>query len=548
MTLTPCDFSGGKKRLPSTRNLMSLNLKQQFRSPFLIICNITILLCFVLYELVILGAGVKFINYIAQFDKLVYLELVVIIISFCYSVYAVQLPISLEVACLYNKSQIYIVRMISVLISSSVLYLIPIVYAIIGAVIQRADKLFCIYSLLYVFLRWFLIICTSDVVAMVLTVVLKRNVAYLFSAPWMVFSSYLNERIIARIIPNIYLSKKVSALISMQIPFVDAISIDYTGPRIDAFFLAKIQYVIVGIVLLFCLLWLLLSKKKSALFVVLFLSVLELISCWKWIDRFPIPYDDESKIYELEEQTQTAHISKYEGEIKIDDVFRVNCCVYIDQKEKASTKIKLDECFDIDSIQYEGMNIEYKRDGDYLILDETSYDSVSGKPINISYHGRVYYVNNIDVVDVFSSRISCALPAHFAFLPMISGDKSRKDFNFKVTAHNTIISNLNTKRIDKTTYRLYGHATTCSLFSGFLSEYSRDGIVFYRAKYNLITDYDDIYCEMKTSIGINGYNKELVSNYSKPEKVFMIYSIYGTVGLPIIYDNYVLINYGFDTE
>ena len=61
-------------------------------------------------------------------------------------------------------------------------------------------------------------------------------------------------------------------------------------------------------------------------------------------------------------------------------------------------------------------------------------------------------------------------------------------------------------------------------------------------------DYDDIYCEMKTSIGINGYNKELVSNYSKPEKVFMIYSIYGTVGLPIIYDNYVLINYGFDTE
>lgn len=256
MTLTPYDYSGGKKRLPSTRNLMSLNLKQQFRSPFLIICNITILLCFVLYELVILGAGVKFINYIAQFDKLVYLELVVIIISFCYSVYAVQLPISLEVACLYNKSQIYIVRMISVLISSSVLYLIPIVYAIIGAVIQRADKLFCIYSLLYVFLRWFLIICTSDVVAMVLTVVLKRNVAYLFSAPWMVFSSYLNERIIARIIPNIYLSKKVSALISMQIPFVDAISIDYTGPRIDAFFLAKIQYVIVGIVLLFCLLWL----------------------------------------------------------------------------------------------------------------------------------------------------------------------------------------------------------------------------------------------------------------------------------------------------
>ena len=138
MTLTPYDYSGGKKRLPSTRNLMSLNLKQQFRSPFLIICNITILLCFVLYELVILGAGVKFINYIAQFDKLVYLELVVIIISFCYSVYAVQLPISLEVACLYNKSQIYIVRMISVLISSSVLYLIPLLlhqtYILLGTI------------------------------------------------------------------------------------------------------------------------------------------------------------------------------------------------------------------------------------------------------------------------------------------------------------------------------------------------------------------------------------------------------------------------------
>ena len=32
--------------------------------------------------------------------------------------------------------------------------------------------------------------------------------------------------------------------------------------------------------------------------------------------------------------------------------------------------------------------------------------------------------------------------------------------------------------------------------------------------------------------------------FDKPEKAFLIYDLYGVVGFPVVYDGYILLNYG----
>ena len=116
----------------------------------------------------------------------------------------------------------------------------------------------------------------------------------------------------------------------------------------------------------------------------------------------------------------------------------------------------------------------------------------------------------------------------------------------KIMSANTVISNLNVDQEDAL-YRLSGKAASICIFSGFLTEYEQDGITVYRSKYNYATDYNTVLSNGLASANyMDPYKFEIRDDgFSKPDKAFLIYDLYGVLGIPVVYEDYILLNYGF---
>ena len=56
----------------------------------------------------------------------------------------------------------------------------------------------------------------------------------------------------------------------------------------------------------------------------------------------------------------------------------------------------------------------------------------------------------------------------------------------------------------------------------------------------------DRYQSALTRRYLNPHTYELASGaIAKPQKVFMIYYLYGIVGNPVVFNDYIMLNYGF---
>lgn len=534
-------------------HLIRFRLKSVFLSPMYYLGYALILICFAGFQFILYKAELDFINYQAKFEIYTYLEIVLMLIIFFIAVYLLQQKSNAEELCLYGKQKILLANMIACYISLLFLCLVPSVYVIVGGITEKTGMMFTGNALTYVCIRWTLLITAPFAVACLANYFHPHKIIYLLSLPTSVVFTYLNANIIrlfSFVGDDDFFVEKASAFLSMQNPFVNSLIVEFAGARVDYFLICKLLYVLVALIMTWTLIIGLFSKrKKKKVAFFLLLLILETGIIYKWFQFFPERYSSNEKIFVQTDNRDSNIIKSYRGDIKLGEKISVDCEVVASMPENKKMRVRLDKNFDIKEIKCEQGDISYYRDGDYIHIEfekEISSDVMT----NFVYSGRVYYISEIGVVDLYSTKTSAALPAMFAYIPIIDGDESVKNYELNVTAGNQVISNLEVSQSDNRQYVVKGESKTCSLFAGYFTEYEKKGVTVYRMKYNKLTNYDETYDFMSEIPYYDAFDKNEKEKESLPpiKKAFLISANYTVHNQPIYFGDYVLMNYGSIVE
>ena len=518
--------------------LLRFHIKQIINSPFFWIIFVVTGLGLGAFLFLLSGSS-DFINYVTEYNAFTYFEPIIIIVSYGFAVYYLKQETTLEVICLYTKAEVYIGKTLAIMLDSLILCAYPVLFIAISAIQQRTGLLFTMTALLHMCLLWVMMILASQSAAAIICLCIKDSIAYILCIPVTILLSFMNSFILQPVLGN--RASRLSAFFSMQKPFVYGANVEYAGANMDLFHLSKFLYVIIGTAVILSFVWLLLSQvKKKAVVFFSAVSILEICCILLWLWSFPQTFDADKKLFVKTDVLPNSEIIGYSGNIGLGEFCSVKCTIDFAPYEQKQVTFRLDQCFNIRSIQTKEKEIPFERNGDYitLALPENGKEEMQ---INFEYTGRVYYVSNVDVISLYASRYSAALPARFALLPILDGDLSDKQYNLTVTAHNTLVSNLDVTPIGSNTYHVYGNANTCSFFVGYIEEYEEDSIIFYHAKYNRLTDYKALYIDILDRKRLDAFTGSISEiNYPQPKKVFLLYSHYKNTGFPVQYDNYIL--------
>lgn len=531
-----------------SKKLLKLNVRLMFAS-----------LIFVLFAAFALGFFLVFIGYIswspyihpinysAVINALEYLEIGLFVMAFCHAMYWSHQSALLEEICFVPRVSVIMCRLAASILATSTACLIPCGFILISAVQQGTSPLFTLNTLCFTLIRWLTLLLTANTLGFFLGHFIKNTYAYVLAAPVTVLSCYFNQTIV-----EIFLGFRTSAsrivaqLLSTSDSSPATMEMDYPGSRLDLYYLLDGLFLVLACLLLVWVLNYIVSKRLTAKKAAAGggLIAAAVLTVWAFVVLSPMEYRYEEKLYPVDYEAQPYEITDYEGDFKLSEFSRFSGSFTVrpTRAQKADTlTIRLDGCFTVDELTCGGSQVPYTRDGDYLTMEAPS----GPVTFQIRYHGRPYYLSDIGCVNLFTSWLSSALPPNFAFVPLIDGDFNVKNYDLRVTSGNTVISNLDVAP-EGNLYRLSGKASSICIFSGFLTEYEKDGITIYRTKYNAATDYSAV---LDRALAEGNYMDSrtmeiLQGGFDKPEKAFLIYDLYGVVGFPVVYDGYILLNYG----
>ncbi len=496
--------------------LIRLNLKVIFSSVILYLFYAFIALFF-LFFLVMMNQT-RFINYAVFLDSLAYLEIAVFILAFCLAVYFAHQGYALEESCFVSKPACLLGRLSAVLIASGCVCAVPLLYIVAASVSEGTELYFSCLAIAYFILRWLSLLLISQSLGFLAGSLLKKTFVYLLAAPFAIIFSHLNGSFLSMFL-NADRIIVVSNLLSLQKPLIFGVDIDYAGPRVDLLFAVKCALVLPFALFIASATVAAAQKKFAPKTAAAMCSCLAAIAlfCHIYISIFPKGYSYEDKLYVTADRSGGYRVASYEGDIRLSECGDYECLVTV-EKGRGDLTFRLDGAFEIRKLSLEGRDVRYSRSGDFIVIPENEIPDRDSFSVELLYGGRVRYRSD--------------------------GDLSVKAYNFHVTCANTLISNLAVESGGG--YTVSGKSNTFCLFCGFLTQFEKEGVIFYRAKYNKSTDYWGEYQSALTRRYLNPHTYEIASGaIVKPQKVFMIYYLYGIVGNPVVFNDYIMLNYGY---
>ena len=538
------------------------NLKVILRSPiFLFYLAFLSFLLFVIAA--ILDPLVNYINYAISLRDMEYYGVGMLTASFCVAAYFAQRNTILEDTCLIPPVHTHLARFFALAFSSHFILIILIIYVAIMSVIQKTDILFSISTFAVTGFRWSITIFLGESIGYLAGLLCNRFYIYLLAAPCACVFGMPNRYLFSLLFRDSdRLQSILSGILSTQSPFPSGMALDYVGSQLDTFFAAGVlfKYLLSALVLfLICLGAWCLRGKRSVHFLrkwcagAVGVCICLAASAFLYVEKFPLRYSATEKLYMPIEEKSWGTISTISGEIDLGQICKVTCNVLLDNVTSSVVTVRLDDSFKDLQILHDGEPVRYTRNGDTITIYVDNVSQEKQIPLDFVYKGYVYYLSDTNNIDIFASKMAAALPPGFAFLPQ-ADDGNPICYDLDVSSGNTVISNLNIENVEQShCYKIHGTSSSICIFSGFLSEQRVGESICYRAKYNVRTDYAALYEKMFTlGAFIDARNgivemKNQDMNFRNPKKVFLIFYFYDTGGLPICYDDYVLMNYGYVT-
>ncbi len=526
--------------------LFRLNFKLIFRS-----------LVYWLFIAVMLGGYVFFTyalqslsyysNYVYFFDSLTYMDATMYVLLFCVAMFFSQHKTTLEDVCFVPPGKTVCVKFLSVLACSSLICVIPLLFMLFAGLAEKVGAVYMLVSIIYGVVRWLVIIIISQTAGFFIGYVVRSVYSYLFAIPFAILNTFLNKYMFQWIFGyDIGRFYKYANFFSTQHKYSDGMPVTYRGPVVDTEFFVKSAVAVFLLITVFFII-LQLARKKVTLKPMCAASasavMLVLLSVF-YFRLHPEVYYNEQKLYITDYEEQPYEITSYSGDISLKEWAEYDVAVGVKGTGDAdSVTLRLDESLDIKSLEIGGRTADFERNGDLLTVHCTDSEFV----MELCCRGRISYVNSINVTDIYTDRLSCALPPDFAFLPKVDGDKSTKRYELDVKCANTLVSNLDTLERDGV-YKISGSAENICFFSGFLTQTERDGITFYHAKYDILNDIERSYKNIRENSKVmfdHEKNSFTEKKWDEKPKVFIITYFYGTNGFAAPYEDYVMMNFGY---
>ena len=540
------------------------NLKVILRSPIFLFYLAFLFLSFLLFVIAaILDPLVNYINYAISLRDMEYYGVGMLTASFCVAAYFAQRNTVLEDTCLIPPVRTHLARFFALVFSSHFILSILIIYVVIMSVMQKTDILFSISTFAATGFSWSITIFLGESIGYLAGLLCNRFYIYLLAAPCACVFGMPNSYLFSILFRDSDRLKSIfSGILSTQSPFPSGMALDYVGSQFDTFFAVGVlfKYLLSALVLLLiCLVaWCLHGKRSIHFFRKWCVGTVGVCIClaasaFLYVEKFPLRYSATEKLYMPIEEKSWGTISTISGEIDLGQICKVTCNVLLDNVTSSVVTVRLDDSFEDLQILHDGEPVRYTRNGDKITICMENISQEKQVPLDFVYKGYVYYLSDTNNIDVFTSKMAAALPTGFAFLPQ-ADDGNPVCYDLDVSSGNTVISNLNIENVEQShCYKIHGTSSSICIFSGFLSEQRVGESICYRAKYNVRTDYAALYEKMFTlGAFIDARNgivemKNQDMNFRNPKKVFLIFYFYDTGGLPICYDDYVLMNYGYVT-
>ena len=485
-------------------------------------------------------------NYVVFFDTLTFMDAVMYVLLFSVAVFFSQQKNTLENICFVPRSKSVGVKFLSVIVCSSTICVIPFAFMLISGIVEKVGALFVFISVVYGVLRWLVIILIAQTFGFLIGYITNSVYSYLFAIPFTILNTFLNEYLFNWLFSGdsnrMY---SFSHYFSSQQKFAVGMPVEYRGPVVDTEFFVKFLISVFLCLTIFFIIIQIAKKKftfkamSGAVVSAVFLCIFSAF----YFPLHPVRYSNEEKLYISGYKTQPYKITSYSGNISLKEWAEYDIAVGVKGTGDAeSVTLRIDESLDIKSLEIGGRTADFERSGDLL--------TVHSPDDELRCRGRISYVSNANSMNIYTSAVSCALPPDFAFLPKIDGDKSQKQYDLKIKSGNTLISNLDMEE-QGDIYIISDSASTACFFSGFLTQTEKDGITFYYASCDKLTDHDEIYRIFREDSNLyfdHEKNEIVEGKWEEKPKVFIIYYMYGTNAFAVPYDDFVMLHFGFTTQ
>ena len=462
-----------------------------------------------------------------------FFEMPIIVLSTCFSIYSSTQKITLENICFIPYRKTTFVKFIATMSISFSLLVLPIMAMLLN--IPKTDFMYTMLGIFEIVIRWSALIISTQIIGFLIGKLFKSYIAYIFAIPLTFAFTYLNDSLFIMIgdtnqfIQNIFLLNRMFPFSGMS---------NFSGPIISIFTVSKALMIISFFAMILSIYFICKKSKKSIILTSIF-AILTISSFLLYSNFYPefYSYNVSSENLIIEKFNNNAQdsfeITSYEGEINLKEFMKADMELHLNKLSKTDVlQIKLDASLNILSLKSQGEDISYKRDGDYIYINDTSLLNQDNFPIEISYSGRISYGEN----NIYTTNFASSLPSVFAFVPLIEGDDSIHKFDIDVFAKNTVVSNVDFKEVDNNTYSIVGESDTFMLYCGFLDSYTNNNQIVYYGKYIPPADLS-LY---KSARDFN--NLELKDiNISSVEKVFILSNYLHGQNFSIDYENYLLI-------
>ena len=252
-------------------------------------------------------------------------EIAVFILAFCRR-YILHQGYALEEACFVSKPACLLGRLSAVLIASSFVCAVPLIYIAAASVSEGtgcisaagARILFCDGSPCF----WYLNLWAFWRISV------EKTFVYLLAAPFAIIFSHLNGSFLSMFL-NADRMTVVSNLLSLQKPLIFGVDIDYAGPRVDLLFAVKCALVLLFALFIAAAAVAAAQKKfapKTAAAMCSCLAVMALF-CHIYISIFPKGYSYEDKLYVTADRSGGYRVASYEGDIRLSEYGDYKCLV-----------------------------------------------------------------------------------------------------------------------------------------------------------------------------------------------------------------------------
>lgn len=175
-------------------------------------------------------------------------------------------------------------------------------------------------------------------------------------------------------------------------------------------------------------------------------------------------------------------IKKYKMNIEINDTFKNKCTLTVLNTNKNDLNkilLNLDSTFKISKIESKGKQLKFNHNSDILKIDlPVPLKSLAEANLNITYSGKINYIDSLGLNVAFSFKNSCLLLDKISWYPKATFD-NEKDFQVTVHSFKDIHSNLQLAGCHNNEYKLSGFKKDIFLLSGYLTEIKKDNLLIY---------------------------------------------------------------------